>query len=94
MQEFGRLVAFLLDDAFECILCLGDHNIAGLDRQHRLGIRSIDVIVFALLRDGQLMRLSGLAAGDTLARHIARLKPIAHLCLLQLFLHIDRKLTA
>jgi hypothetical protein len=82
VQELGRLVALLLDRTLERVLGFGNHDVARLDLHHRIGIGAIDIVVFPLLRLGQLVRAAGLAFGDGLSAHIGSVQPGAHARLL------------
>ena len=75
LQFRGRAVLFAGDDAAEGVLGLDHEDIAGIDREHRLGIRPIDIMEVALRRDRELVALASLPLGKPACRHDRSLEP-------------------
>src|SRR4029077_4956053 len=63
------------DDAAKGIFGLDGDDIAGIDRQNRFCVRSIDIVERTLLLDREFMALSGLALGHAARCHDRGLEP-------------------
>src|SRR5712671_112372 len=68
-QFRGWTVLLAGDDAAEGVFRLHHDDIAGIDREHRLGIGPIDIMEVALRRDGELVALPELTFGKAALRH-------------------------
>jgi hypothetical protein len=74
--QFGsRTVLLAGEDAAEGIFGLDHDDVAGIDREHRLGIGAVDIMEVALRRDGQLVTFAGLAAGEPALCHDRGFQP-------------------
>ena len=70
VEQFGRAVVLGLDRSLERVLGLRNDDIAGIDAQHGVRVRAVDVVIFALLGLRQLVSLAGLPFATPCARHV------------------------
>ena len=75
LQFRGRTVLLAGDDAAEGIFGLHHDDVAGIDREHGLGIGPVDIVEVALRRDREFVAFAGLTLGKAALRHDRGLEP-------------------
>src|SRR5215475_9118830 len=75
LQLCCRAVLFACDNTAEGVFGFDHHNIAGIDREDRLCIRSVNVVEAALPLDREFMALSSMAFGKAALCHDRGLEP-------------------
>ena len=76
LQLCCRAVLFACDNAAEGVFGFDRDDVAGIDREDRLCIRSIDVVETALPLDRELVALSSLTFGKAALCHDRGLEPV------------------
>src|SRR5450631_282263 len=75
LQFRGRTVLLAGDDTAEGVFGLDHDDVAGIDREHGLGIGPVDIMEITLRRDRKLVALAGLTLGEPALCHDRSFQP-------------------